>query len=54
MLISPALAHGSSGAASVGGLGPLILLAVAILFVLALMGEGKWRRYKQKRDGNGK
>ena len=50
MLISPALAHGTSGAGSVGGFGPLILLAVAIVFVLVLVGEAKWRRRKQRRD----
>ncbi len=52
MLISPALAHGTSGAGSVGGFGPLILLAVAIVFVLVLVGEAKWRRRKQRRDGS--
>ena len=52
MLISPALAHGSSGAGSVGGPGPLILLGVAIVIVLVFLGNAKWRRYKQRRDGN--
>ena len=39
MFISPALAHGSSGAASGGGFGPLILLAIAIVVVLVFVGE---------------
>ena len=52
MVISPALAHGSNDAGSVGGYGPLILLAVAIVFVLVLVGQKKWRRCKSKRDGN--
>ena len=51
MSISPALAHGTSSAEQVGGLGPLILVAVAIVVVLVLMGEAKWRRRKHRRDG---
>ena len=54
MLISPALAHGTSGADSGGGFGPLILLAVAIVVVLVLVGEAKWGRRKLKRDDSGK
>ena len=52
MLISPALAHGASGVDSVGSLGPLILLAIAVVFVLVFVGEAKWRRYRQRRDGS--
>lgn len=52
MLISPALAHGSNDAGSVGGYGPLILLAVAIVFVLVLVAEAKWRRRKQRISGS--
>lgn len=51
MFISQALAHGSSGVDSPGGSGPLILLAVAVLFVLVLVGEKKWREYTQRRGG---
>lgn len=51
MLISQALAHGASGADSPGGFGPFILLGVAIVFVLVLLGEKKWRTYRQRRDG---
>ncbi len=52
--VSPALAHGTSGDGSVGGfIGPLILLAVAIVAVLVLVGQSKWRRYKLKRDESG-
>ena len=54
VLISPALAHGSSGAASGGGFGPLILLAVAIVVVLVFVGEAKWRRRKLRRDDSSK
>lgn len=36
MLISPALAHGASGADVAGGFGPLILVVVAVVFVLVL------------------
>jgi hypothetical protein len=50
MLISPASAHGASGAESVGGFGPLVLLVVAVDFVLVLVDESKWRRYKQRRN----
>ena len=53
MLISTALAHGTSGDGSGGGFGPLILLAVAVVFVLVLVGEAKWRRRKLQRDGGG-
>ncbi|MEE8445197.1 MAG: hypothetical protein V3S44_07580 [Alphaproteobacteria bacterium] len=49
MFISQALAHGASGASSPGGLGPFILLGVAILFVLVLIGEKKWRAYRNRR-----
>ncbi len=52
-MISPALAHGASGVDVVGSLGPLILLAIAVVFVLVFMGEAKWRRYKQRRDDSG-
>ncbi|MEE9595446.1 MAG: hypothetical protein V3V96_01595 [Acidiferrobacterales bacterium] len=52
-MISPALAHGTSGDGSVGGFGPLILLAVAIVFVLVFVVEAKWRRRKQRRDRSG-
>ncbi len=52
MLISPALAHGTSGAAA-GGFGPLILVVVAVVFVLVPVGEKKWRGRKLARDGNG-
>lgn len=53
MLTSPALAHGTSQGASSGGVGLLILLAVAIAVVLALIAEKKWRRRKSGRDGSG-
>ncbi len=53
MLISPALAHGMSGDGSVGGFGPLILLAAAGLFILVLVVNAKWRKHKLKRLGGG-
>ncbi len=52
MLISPALAHGIGGAGT--SVGPLILLAVAVVFVLVFVGQKKWRRHKQRRDDSGK
>lgn len=52
MFISHALAHGSSGVDSPGGFGPLIMLAVAVLFVLVLVGERKWREYSQLRESS--
>ena len=52
-MISPALAHGSSGAESAGGFGPLILIAVGIVIVAVLLGEKKWRKRKQKRPDVG-
>lgn len=51
MFISQALAHGASGADSPGGFGPLILLGVAVLFILILLGEKKWREYRRRHDG---
>ena len=54
MLISPALAHGASGADAAGGFGPLILVVVAVVFVLVPVGETKWRGRRLARDGNGK
>lgn len=53
MLISQALAHGSSGIESPGGYGPLILLAVAAVGILALVVEGKWRKRKSRREAGG-
>ena len=45
MLISPALAHGSSGAGASAGFGPLVLLAVGI--VVVLLAEKEWRHRKR-------
>ena len=53
MLISPALAHGASGVDSIGTMAPLILLAIAIVFILVFMGEAKWRKYRLRRDDSG-
>ncbi len=50
-MISPALAHGSSGAGASAGLGPLILLAVGI--VVFLLAEKKWRDGKRQPAGIG-
>ncbi len=46
----PAWAHGSSGVESVGGFGPLILLAAAGAFILFLVFESKWRKRKRERE----
>ena len=55
MAISPALAHGTSGAETpAGGIGLLIIVAVATLIVLVLVAEKKLRARKQRRDGSGK
>ena len=54
MLISPALAHGTTTGEQPGGYGPLILLGVAVVFVLALVAEKKWRKRKLMRDGGDK
>ncbi len=51
MLISPALAHGASGADAAGVFGPLILVVIAVVFVLVLAGEKKWRGRKLARNG---
>ncbi len=53
MLISPALAHGASGVDSVGSLAPLILVAIAVVFVVVFVGEAKWRKYRLRRDDSG-
>lgn len=47
MLISPAFAHGSGAAVEGGGYGPLIILAVLAVFILAWIVERKWRWRKQ-------
>ena len=52
-MISPALAHGASGVDSVGGLAPLILLAIAVVFVVVFVAEAKWRKYRLRRDDSG-
>ena len=51
MLISPALAHGTGGAGTATG--PLILLAIAVVFVLVVVGRKKWRKRMQTRDSSG-
>lgn len=54
MLISQALAHGTSGVENPsGGVGPLILLGVAVVFVLVLVAEKKWRRRKPRHNDKG-
>jgi hypothetical protein len=53
MLISPALAHGASGVDSVGSLAPLILVAIAVVFVVVFVGEAKWRKFRLRRDESG-
>ena len=54
MWISPALAHGTSvGGTSAGGIVPVILLAVAIVFFLARAGQKSWRGRKLERDSSG-
>ena len=52
MLISPALAHGTGGGGS--AVGPLILLAVAIVFFIVVLGRRKWRSLKARRDDRAK
>ncbi len=46
-MISPALAHGSSGAGASAGFGPLVLLAGGIVAVVVLLGEKEWRHRKR-------
>ncbi len=48
MLISPAWAHGTGGAAT--GLGPLIILGIAIVAILFFIGRKKWRARQKTRD----
>jgi hypothetical protein len=50
MLISPAFAHGTGGGGT--AVGPLILLAIAIVFVLVYVGQKKWRGRKAMRQGS--
>ena len=50
-MISPAFAHGTGGGGS--AVGPLILLAIAIVFVLVYVGKKKWRARKAVREGSG-
>ncbi len=51
MLISPAFAHGTGGGGS--EVGPLILLAIAVVFILVYLGRKKWRARKAMRQGSG-
>ena len=49
-LAPPAAAFGTNGDGSVGGfIGPLIMLAVAVAFVLVLVVEARWRKRKLNR-----
>lgn len=47
MFISAALAHGTTGDETIGGFGPLFLLGVAAVFVLALVAESRWRKHRR-------
>ncbi len=51
MLISSAYAHGTGGGGS--EVGPLILLAIAVVFILVYLGRKKWRARKAVRQGSG-
>ncbi len=53
-MATPVLAHGTSGDDSIGGFGPLILLAAAVVFVLVLVVEARWRGRKLKHEEGGK
>ena len=54
-MAAPAVAFGTGGDGSVGGfIGPLIMLAVAVVFVLVLVVEARWRGRKLKREEGGK
>ena len=48
-----ALAHGSGGAETSVGFGPLILLAVGVVIVVVLLAEKKWRNRKRKYANTG-
>ena len=50
-MIAPALAHGTGGVGT--AFGPLILLAVAIVFGLAYLARKRWRNRKPRRENNG-
>lgn len=53
-MAAPAVAFGTGGDGSVGGfIGPLIMLAVAVVFVLVLVVEARWRKRKLSRDESG-
>ena len=53
-MAAPAVAFGTSGDGSVGGfIGPLIVLTVAVVFVLVLVVEARWRKRKLNRDESG-
>ena len=54
MLITPAWTHGTTTGEQPTSYGPLILLAIAVVFVLVLVAEKKWRKRKLKRNGGGK
>ncbi len=56
MLTSPALAaHYTPASESSGGAIALsIILAVAVVFFLAYLGQKKWRSHRLERDSNGK
>jgi hypothetical protein len=53
MLISPALAHGASGVDVAASRGPLIILAILVVFVIVFVAEAKWRKYRLRRDSGG-
>ena len=50
-MISPAFAHGTGGGGS--EVGPLILLAIAVVFIPVYLGRKKWRARKAVRQGSG-
>ena len=49
---SPALAHVTGAGGGGSAVGPLILLAVAIVFLLVFVGQKEWRSLKARRDNS--
>jgi len=49
MLISSALAHGTTNDGHIGGMMPLVVIGAVFVFALYLVARSQWHKYRAKR-----
>ncbi len=50
MFISSAFAHGSNNDGEVGGMMPLVVIGVVVVFALYMIVKWQWRKYRARRN----